>query len=772
MILWCTCDLLFSIRYYDRLDNPLRSKTGLCDIKHWLVQVQPIEMESLMKTKIKVVHIINYLGVGGLEIGVIKYSRFLAKQGFDITIICFSWDETILPSIPDNIKIIKLEREAGFDWRIIFRLASIFKERQYDILHSHNWTTFVYSVLAAKLARVPVVLHGEHGREGGKLIFDKKRLALNRLLLPACDNLTTVSKDITYDWQKKNILYPWQIITIENGVDLERFRPEYNRDECRRKIGLPENAFIIGTVVGYIRPVKDLKTLILAFNRLLESGKKLHLVIVGFGEQVKLLQKLIASLAIEKHATFLGVRDDIPQVLTAYDVFVNSSLYEGMSNTILEAMAMSKPVVATDVGGTPFIIKDNWSGIIVPSSSPEKMAAAIGKLIDDSDLRNRLGRNGRRSIEIHHNLKHTINSYAHLYTSSYSNSLKKSKGLRSITRRITYTSIAPFVNIYKKRMKPGLHVLTTHQVVPMERWNSLLQPRHSIPLETFEKQLTFLLENARAIDADEIGERLRRRKGFDEPLFTVTFDDGFKDVYDYAFPLLREHRIPFFIFLVTEALLSGNEIWWCNVVKRVHALFHQNWLGWLNFCDDNSWLFSRNGFSNKLDIITIIKELLNQLNLQNAEFRSNFCIDLERRTENLIMSTDMDLLSREEIKLMLDSGLAAIGSHSSNHLYMDNLEFDELEIEIARSKEVIEDIFGIDVKSFAYPWGRSNTACQNVCKGVGYSMAFTTRAGRNYKDIDPYSLKRRDAGYLAENLMHSKSKALVVMRGLMDFSPR
>jgi peptidoglycan/xylan/chitin deacetylase (PgdA/CDA1 family) len=129
-------------------------------------------------------------------------------------------------------------------------------------------------------------------------------------------------------------------------------------------------------------------------------------------------------------------------------------------------------------------------------------------------------------------------------------------------------------------------------------------------------------------------------------------------------------------------------------------------------------------------------------------------------------------LSREEIKLMLDSGLVAIGSHSSNHLYMDNLEYDELEIEIAGSKEAIENIFDTDVKSFAYPWGRSSTACQNVCKRAGYSMAFTTRAGRNYRDIDPYSLKRRDAGYLAENLIYSKNKALVVMRGLMDFLPR
>ena len=140
--------------------------------------------------------------------------------------------------------------------------------------------------------------------------------------------------------------------------------------------------------------------------------------------------------------------------------------------------------------------------------------------------------------------------------------------------------------------------------------------------------------------------------------------------------------------------------------------------------------------------------------------------------KNLLLSKDMELLSGNEVQQMLDSELLSIGSHSVNHYYMDNLECDELENELGRSKESIENTFDVEVKSFAYPWGRWNASCQKLCKKRGYDMAFTTTEGGNYGNVDPYALKRRDAGYLTANLMYSKAKTLVEMSGLLDFLPR
>ncbi|MBN1464112.1 glycosyltransferase [candidate division KSB1 bacterium] len=725
-----------------------------------------------MKDNFRIAHVLNYLGIGGLELGVLRQSILLSKQGFEVTIICFKCHEDFLPAIPDNIKIVKLDRRAGFDCRLIFRLRSILKKQDYHILHSHNWGTFLYSVLAAKLAGVPVVIHGEHGRESEEILFSKKRVLMNKMLFALCDRMTTVSKDIAEDWKKQNVLSPWRIAAIENGIDLSSFRLDVSKTECRMTIGLPMDKIIIGTVVGLIRPVKDLKTLILAFHSLMRQHPHLHLAMVGYGDDIESLQLFAAKLGVKEHVTFLGKRKDIQCVLQAMDIYVNSSLYEGMSNTLLEAMAMAKPVVATRVGGTPYIIEDGWNGLLVPCKSPEKLAHAIDLLLNDEKLAAQLGANGRQAIESRHNVRQTIYAYAHLYSSSYSHSLKKESLLKAKAKNVALQAVCPFVHSRKQRIKPGLHVLTSHQVVPFDRWFQVLQPSQAIPRETFEREVLFLLENARPIGAEEMADRLGSRYGFDEPLFSITFDDGYKDVVDYAFPFLRDQRVPFFIFLVAKPFIERQGIWCNDVFKYVHALFHQDAEGWMDFSKSYEWFFSKNGYAHSLDINGLLKQLFRDLNLKDADFRDRVVDDLRRRTNGLIISDDMKLATPEEMQIMLNSGLLTVGSHSMQHLYLDCLQPKELEYEVVNSKDLIEETLNIQVTSLAYPWGRFNDACQELSKRVGYHVAFTTIEGSNHENANPYALKRKDAGYLTQDLVFSRPKALIEMNGLADILHR
>ncbi|MBN1559672.1 glycosyltransferase [candidate division KSB1 bacterium] len=721
-----------------------------------------------MKNKLRIVHILNYLGIGGLELGVLRQSILLSKQGFDISIICFKWHPDSLPPIPDDIKILPLDRKPGFDWRLIFRLRALLKEHDFHILHSHNWCTLAYSVLAAKMARVPVVIHGEHGRESEKYLFSKKRLIMNKLLFALCDRMTTVSKDIAQDWQKENVLAPWKILTIENGVDLDSFRLDIDKTECRKKTGLPQDKTVIGTVIGLIRPIKDLKTLILAFHALLGAHRDLHLAVVGYGDDIESMQKFAAKLGIKEQIAFMGKRKDIQCVLQAFDIYVNSSIYEGMSNTLLEAMAMAKPVIATRVGGTPFIIENGWNGLLVPSKSPEKLAGAIDLLLNDAKLAATLGAHGRQTIESHHDIRKTIYSYAHLYSSSYSQSSLKNGLLKTAMKKVALNTASPFVHRAKRRIKSGLHVLTSHQVVPFDRWFQVMQPSQAIPCETFEKEVLFLLENARPIGAEEIADRLASHYGFDEPCFSITFDDGYQDVVDHAFPFLLRNNVPFFIFLVAKPFAEQEGIWCNDVFKYVHALFHQDIEGWNDFIKSNDWFFSQNGYADSLDIHHLLKHLLRDLNYRDEQFRSRMRDDLQRRTAGLLISSDMKLASAQDIQMMLKSGLLTVGSHSMQHLYLDCLQPKELEYEIANSKELIEKELSVQVTSLAYPWGRFNDDCQRLCKQCGYHVAFTTIEGMNDENSNPYALKRKDAGYLTQDLLFSRAKAIIEMNGVAD----
>jgi len=360
-----------------------------------------------------IVHAVNSLEIGGLENGVVNLVNRIGPR-FRHVIVCLSTEGALRQRLDSHVEVHTLHKRRGHDVRTLLRLVSLLRRIRPGIVHSRNWAAFE-AVGAAFMARVPVVIHGEHGRE----ISDpegrnRRRNAARRLCAPIIDHFVTVSDDLR-SWLVRRLHIPGsKVTTIHNGVDLTRFSYQ-DQLKSRLKVGLPADARVIGTV-GRLDPVKDQAALIRAFARLASTHPQAMLVIAGDGPCRGELGALVSTLGLEKRVRLLGSRSDIPVVLAALDVFALPSIAEGISNTILEAMATGLPIVATRVGGNPELVEDGRSGVLVPVQDEASLAAALDAYLDDGHLRTLHGKGARDRVVQHFSLERMGQAYTDLYT--------------------------------------------------------------------------------------------------------------------------------------------------------------------------------------------------------------------------------------------------------------------------------------------------------------------------------------------------------------------
>jgi sugar transferase (PEP-CTERM/EpsH1 system associated) len=229
------------------------------------------------------------------------------------------------------------------------------------------------------------------------------------------DRFVAVSRDLQR-WLVEDVRLPARkVITIQNGVDVSRFGIGSSA-EARQRLGISGDRLVIGTV-GRLDPVKDQAGLIEAFSRLRGKHSEALLVIVGDGPCREPLAELTARLGLQDRVLLLGERRDIPEILMALDVFVLPSVAEGMSNTVLEAMASGLPVVATRVGGSPELVEEGLTGRLVAPLDPTALAGAIDGYLEDTHLRVLHGKASRQRAVEHFDLHRMARAYADLYTS-------------------------------------------------------------------------------------------------------------------------------------------------------------------------------------------------------------------------------------------------------------------------------------------------------------------------------------------------------------------
>ncbi len=367
-----------------------------------------------------VLHVVHRLAMGGLENGLVNLINHMPAERYRHAIVCLTDSTDFRQRLrrPD-VPVVELHKREGQDFAVYGRLWRTLRRLRPDIVHTRNLGT-LESLAVAALAGVRGRVHGEHGRDMYDLYGARLKYRLFRkLVAPIVSRYVTVSRDLA-DWLVRSVgVSPRRVVQIYNGVDTRRFQPRVGpRDPLMPADFAPPGAFVIGAV-GRMEAVKDHATLVKAFIRMVGAGRPEHaharLVIVGDGPGRATALELLRAAGLGHLAWLPGERADIPDVMRSLDLFVLPSLGEGISNTILEAMACGLPIVATSVGGNLELVVEGQTGTLVPPGDPDRMAQAIETYVTARDVAGRHGRAARRRAEEQFAIDTMVAGYLDVY---------------------------------------------------------------------------------------------------------------------------------------------------------------------------------------------------------------------------------------------------------------------------------------------------------------------------------------------------------------------
>ena len=368
-----------------------------------------------------VLHVIHHLVIGGMENGLVNFINRTPDAGYRHAIACVEdYSDFRQRLTRPDVEVIPLHRSRIGVWNLRRALFSLCRRLRPSIVHTRNMSG-LDALLPARLAGVRRCVHGEHGWDVQDLHGKRlKPVVLRRLHSPLVSRYVTVSRHLEEYLVSRVGIARARITRICNGVDIERFTPEgaippdLPWGAAEPAIGKP---FVFGTV-GRVNSVKNQVSLVEAFAALLaqrpERRLRVRLVIVGHGALLEVVRGRVAELGLSDVVWMPGARSDIPSLMRAMDVFVLPSLNEGISNTVLEAMATAVPVIAARVGGNPELV-ESGTGLLYDHAEPRGLLNAMLSYHDDPEQASRVGAAGRARVERHYSLDAMVAGYLRLY---------------------------------------------------------------------------------------------------------------------------------------------------------------------------------------------------------------------------------------------------------------------------------------------------------------------------------------------------------------------
>ena len=343
---------------------------------------------------VRIVHTESSMVMGGQERRVLAESLGMRDRGHAVWIATPPGGALATRATAAGLDVIPLSFRRSLLPIGARSLARVVQRLKPDVVNSHSSADSWSAALAYGL-----------GPRQGALVRSRHisaRVApgtLHRFLYGQADHVITTGESVRADLAASGLVPSDRSTSIPTGVDLERFQPfPGSRPEARRLLGAEEGAPIIG-VVAYLRRDKGHAVLLRAIPRILASHPGCSLVIVGDGPERRNLEALAAELGVETSVRFAGLREDVPIVLSAFDIFCQPSVRnEGVPQSVLQAGAAELPVVGTAVGGIPEAVVHGETGLVVPPDDPEALAGALSALLADAQMRCRLGRAGRRHV--------------------------------------------------------------------------------------------------------------------------------------------------------------------------------------------------------------------------------------------------------------------------------------------------------------------------------------------------------------------------------------
>jgi sugar transferase (PEP-CTERM/EpsH1 system associated) len=375
------------------------------------------DLASAAPAPLRVLHIIDRLDMGGTEYVILKVMAGLGSGEFEHGICAARGFNDQLPHLQKmREKIFVAGRNESKFQLLLFRLARIMREFRPHIVHSRNWGA-IEAIPAARLAGVPVAIHSEHGYIPSTASgLPARQRIIRRAAYAMADAVFCVSEELRNYHARQAWLAPEKISVLHNGVDTTRYSPQPDlRRAARERLQISDSTLVLG-IVSRLVPIKDHATLFRAAERLRDRKIDVRVLVAGSGpERQRLEAQVEASPALAGRVAFLGASENVPEIINALDIFVLPSLTEGMSNTILEAMSCSIPVVATRVGGNPELVQEGRTGLLFSPGDDAQLAAQIELLASSEELRRDYGAAARRRVLEDFSLDQMLDNYRALY---------------------------------------------------------------------------------------------------------------------------------------------------------------------------------------------------------------------------------------------------------------------------------------------------------------------------------------------------------------------
>ncbi|MFH1612612.1 MAG: glycosyltransferase [bacterium] len=366
--------------------------------------------------KINILMVITSTGIGGAEKIFFQIIQGLDKKKYQIVVCSLKKKgEIALELEKQGIKVISLntfDKEnfwAVLDsFRIIIKLVFICLKEKINIIHSHLFRANIFSRISGKLVGIPVIssIHTLQSEKKYKLYLEKISSFFVNKIIVVCQKI----KDFMIEKAKIN---PNKIIVIYNGINLQEFNIIVDKKKMYKELKIINEPYII-TYVARLVLEKGHIFLFEAMKLILESYPNTILLIVGEGFLLNELKKITYKLEISKNVIFTGVKKNIPEILKITDIFVLPSLREGLSVSILEAMASSIPVIASKISGNQELVDEN-TGLLVPVKDSFALAKAIKELLDNKEKRIEMGKQGRIKVEKYFTCEKMVKEIENLY---------------------------------------------------------------------------------------------------------------------------------------------------------------------------------------------------------------------------------------------------------------------------------------------------------------------------------------------------------------------
>lgn len=349
---------------------------------------------------------------GGAEMYVRRMAPLLRQAGWDLHVVTFVSGGNLVDELRiQGVPVIELGMSHRMDISVLARLVRLWGSAPPDIIHTHLFHAgLIGRILARRLGIAPVVVH-QHGLERARSFM---RSFSDRATALWVTRYVASCKAVAQFMTSREHIQPSRIEVVYNGIDPAQFILSSPSVSLPPGWSVPKGAKVVGTV-GRLSPEKGHDCLLEAESILIRQGMELHIVLVGEGRSLADLKDKARRLGISEQVHFPGARLDVPDWLANFDLFALPSEWEGVSLALLEAMASGLAIVATDSGGTPEIVLDGKTGLLIPPGNPRNLADGIQHLMRDTSLRIQMGQAGRARVMENFSILESVARLSNLY---------------------------------------------------------------------------------------------------------------------------------------------------------------------------------------------------------------------------------------------------------------------------------------------------------------------------------------------------------------------